>query len=142
MATRDNSKPVIYFLCVGNAMRSQMAEAFLRYHAGDRYEAISAGTHPYGSVMSDVVRVMADRGISMEGHTSDAIDAESVDRADLIIDMSGRAQQLIPGHHMHKFRFWRVEDPYGLGGQTLVATRDLIERMVVELVEELDGEGT
>jgi arsenate reductase (thioredoxin) len=36
----------VLFMCVSNSARSQMAEAFLRSYAGDRYEAYSAGVEP------------------------------------------------------------------------------------------------
>lgn len=36
-------KSSMLFLCTGNATRSQKAEAYLRYHTGDRFEVFSAG---------------------------------------------------------------------------------------------------
>lgn len=39
-------KPRVLFVCTHNAARSQMAEAFLRKHAGERFEASSAGFEP------------------------------------------------------------------------------------------------
>ena len=65
-------KPVILFLCTGNSARSQMAEAFLRKHAGNRYEVLSAGTEPKG-INPLTVRVMDEVGISLDGHRSKSL---------------------------------------------------------------------
>ena len=45
MTTTTKTRPLILVLCNANAARSQMA-ALLRHHAGDRYDAYSAGLHP------------------------------------------------------------------------------------------------
>ncbi len=44
------SKTRVLSLCTGNTARSQMAEAFLRELAGDRYEAYSAGLEAHGII--------------------------------------------------------------------------------------------
>jgi len=59
----------VLFLCTHNSARSQMAEGFLRAMADDRFEAGSAGTEKT-SVNPLAIRVMAERGIDLGGHTS------------------------------------------------------------------------
>ncbi len=59
----------VLFLCTRNTARSQMAEAFLRHYAGDRYHPYSAGLlpdaiHPYAR------RVMEEIGIDLSGQYS------------------------------------------------------------------------
>lgn len=67
------SKIKVLFLCTGNSARSQMAEAFLRHHAGDRYEAHSAGLDPKG-INPYTIRVMEEAGVSLEGQESKSVD--------------------------------------------------------------------
>jgi arsenate reductase (thioredoxin) len=63
------SRTRVLFLCTGNSARSQMAEAFLRKHAGDRFEAHSAGMEPKG-IHPLTIQVMQEAGLDMSGHTS------------------------------------------------------------------------
>jgi arsenate reductase len=57
----------VLFLCTGNSCRSQMAEAFLRKIDGDRFEALSAGAQPAGSVHPLAIQVMAEVGLDISG---------------------------------------------------------------------------
>jgi arsenate reductase (thioredoxin) len=63
------SKESVLFLCSENAARSQMAEAFLRKHGDDRYEALSAGMQSTG-VHPLAIRVMNEIGIDISGQRS------------------------------------------------------------------------
>lgn len=62
-------KPKVLFLCTGNSARSQMAEAYVRHYAGDRYEVYSAGLSPKG-INPYTERVMAEVGVPLDGQWS------------------------------------------------------------------------
>lgn len=65
-------KTRLLFLCTGNSARSQMAEAFLRKYAGDRFEVHSAGLEPKG-IHPYTIRVMEEVGIDLSGHRSKGV---------------------------------------------------------------------
>lgn len=67
------SKQKILFLCTGNSARSQMAEAFIRKYADDRFEAYSAGLEPKG-LNPLTVKVMEEVGIDLSGQTSKSVE--------------------------------------------------------------------
>lgn len=68
-ARQPGSKKRVLFLCTGNSARSQMAEAFLRQMAGDRFEAHSAGLSPR-PIHPMTRRVMQEVGIDISGQRS------------------------------------------------------------------------
>lgn len=63
----------VLFLCTGNSCRSQMAEAFLRHYAGDRFEAYSAGLVPV-EINPFTYRVMTEVGLDLTGQRSKSVD--------------------------------------------------------------------
>src|SRR5918999_965459 len=63
---RRMSKQKVLFLCTQNSARSQMAEAFLRELAGERFEVYSAGCNPIGEVHPYTVEVMHEIGIDIQ----------------------------------------------------------------------------
>ena len=67
------NKPAVLFLCTHNSARSQMAEALLRKHAGDRFNAFSAGTDPT-SVHPLTVKVLQEIGIEVAGQHSKGVE--------------------------------------------------------------------
>ena len=84
----------ILFLCTGNSCRSQMAEAWLRHLAGERFEALSAGSRPAGFVHPLAVRAMAEAGIDVSGQRSKSIDEflpPAGQPPDLVVSVCDRA---------------------------------------------------
>ena len=66
------SKTRVLFLCTGNSARSQMAEAFLRKYAGEKFEPHSAGLEPKG-MNPLTVQAMNEIGIDLSAQTSKGI---------------------------------------------------------------------
>jgi len=110
-------KEKVLFLCTGNSARSQMAEAFLRKYAGERFEVYSAGIRPMG-IVPHTIRVMEEVGISLEGQGSKHVD-EYIGKMDFdyLIIVCANAEKQCPvfpgaGKRIH----WDLEDPAGLVG--------------------------
>jgi arsenate reductase (thioredoxin) len=101
----------VLFVCMGNCVRSQMAEAIARHSASDIIEAESAGVSPLGFIDNTTQRVLRERGISFEGQFSKGLRTHTLKKPDLIVNMSG-----VPGASLFagkKFEDWRVQDPFG-----------------------------
>lgn len=62
----------VLFLCVHNSARSQMAEAFLKKHGGDRFIAESAGLEP-GKLNPYVIRAMSEKGVDMSRNETKSV---------------------------------------------------------------------
>ena len=101
----------VLFLCTHNSARSQMAEGFLRAMAGDRFEAGSAGTEKT-SVNPLAIRVMAERGIDLGGHTSKVyadVASEGWDYLITVCDDANERCPWVPGSV--KRLHWSFPDP-------------------------------
>ena len=89
----------ILFLCTGNSCRSQMAEGWLRHLAGDRCEALSAGSQPAGFVHPLAVQVMREAGIDISRQKSKSIAGflpPAGEPPDLVVSVCDRAARECP----------------------------------------------
>ena len=106
-------KTSVLFLCTGNACRSQMAEALLRHHGGDRFEALSAGSHPAGFITPLARDVMQHLGVSMEGQRSKSWNEFANRPIDLVItlcdDAAATPCPVWPGTPVRAH--WSLPDP-------------------------------
>src|SRR5260370_34610711 len=80
----------VLFLCIGNACRSQMAEAIAKHLAEDVIEASSAGLVPFGEIPATTLAVLAERGVSTLGQHSEALRPPDLASAALGVNMTGR----------------------------------------------------
>ncbi len=128
----------VLFVCIGNSCRSQMAEAFARHFAPDVIEPMSAGISPLGQIAETTRRVLAERGISMDGQASKGLVEIDWNRVERIINMTG-----IPGEspfgESRPVVDWEIDDPFGeeLGKYREIAEE--IEKKVRELAEARRG---
>lgn len=140
------NKPRVLFLCTGNTARSQMAEAFLRHYAGDRFEVHSAGFEP--SVIHPLVyQVMAEVGLDLAGQYSKNIaDYLSKMHFGYLITVCDRAEArcpVFPG--VGQRFFWPFEDPAAFQGtpEERVAkfreVRDQIAARIREWLQEIEA---
>jgi arsenate reductase len=125
----------VLFVCLHNAGRSQMSEALFAREAAGRHEARSAGTTPGERVHPEVVEAMAEVGVDLSARVPHKLTTEDAEWADLVVTMGcGDECPYVPGT---RYLDWDLEDPKGRPIEEVRATRDEIERRVVELIDEL-----
>lgn len=133
-----DGKPIVLFLCVHNAGRSQMALGFFNHYAGDRAVAWSGGSEPGEEVNPSAVAAMAERGIDIATEYPKPWTDEIVRAADVVVTMGcGDACPFFPGK---RYDDWELDDPAGKGVADVRPVRDEIERRVLALLEELEVE--
>ena len=128
VAAMAESLPRVLFVCVGNAGRSQMAQAFYERRGG---EARSAGSRPEAEVHPPVVEAMREIGLDLDGRRPKGIAREDVEWAELVVTMGcGDACPVLPGK---TYADWNLPDPAGAPLEDVRALRDRIERLVEEI---------
>ena len=82
----------VLFVCVENAGRSQIAEAFFRKYAPTKFNVISAGTTPSSQLNPTVVQVMKEVGIDIMKQSPKTLSNEMIENSSKTINMEiGRA---------------------------------------------------
>ncbi|MGA2768600.1 MAG: arsenate reductase ArsC [Candidatus Bathyarchaeia archaeon] len=128
----------ILFVCVENAGRSQMAEAFARLYGDGKIEASSAGTMPANEVNPMVVQVMREKGIDLLANKPKLITNQMVQEAETIIVMGCSAQGFCPAPLLNRVVDWGIDDPKGKSIERVMEMRDEIEKRVKRLINEAD----
>jgi arsenate reductase len=132
---RADERPVVLFVCVHNAGRSQMAAAFLEELAGDLVEVRSAGSLPADALNPVAVEAMAEVGIDIAGRAPRLLEESDARRADVVVTMGcGDACPVFPGK---RYLDWDLDDPAGRPLEEVRRIREDVRIRVELLVREL-----
>jgi len=132
---RGNGAPVVLFLCVHNAGRSQMALGWFNHLAAGRAVAWSGGSEPGDQINPAAVAAMAEVGIDIAQEYPKPWTEEIVRAADVVVTMGcGDTCPFYPGT---RYQDWELEDPHGQVVDVVRPIRDEIEQRVRKLLNEL-----
>jgi len=124
------------FVCVENAGRSQMAEAFARRKG---LQASSAGTQPAESVNPALVEAMSEKAFVFSMKKPKMLTVEMIDQADLVITMGCSIEKVCPRPMLDRMQKkvidWGLDDPKGKPLPEVRKIRNEIERRVEELAK-------
>jgi len=126
----------VLFVCVENAGRSQMAEAFANKYGKEEFIVSSGGNKPAEKVNPVVVEAMKEKGIDISLNKPKLLTYQMAQDADLIVTMSCNEQGICPGPFFKPTLDWKLEDPQGKPIEKVREIRDDIERRVQKLITE------
>ncbi len=127
--------PMVVFLCVQNAGRSQMAAGWARSLGGDSVEVYSGGSDPAAEINPKAVEAMTEVGIDISMEFPKRWTDEVLQAADVIVTMGcGDACPVYPGK---RYEDWELADPAGLDLEGVRRVRDEIRGRVRALLGEL-----
>jgi arsenate reductase (thioredoxin) len=133
--TSTDTRPMVVFLCVQNAGRSQMAAGWLQHLAGDEVEVFSGGSNPASEVNPAAIDAMTEIGIDISSAFPKPWTDEVVQAANVVVTMGcGDSCPIFPGT---RYMDWDVGDPAGLPLEQVRPIRDEIGERVRGIMAEL-----
>lgn len=133
--TRERSSRVL-FVCVENANRSQIAEAFARLHGAAGVEPFSAGSRPAREVSPRAVESMREVGVDLSGKKPTSLAEIPASEYDVVVSM-GCGDEGCPLVRGRRHEQWDIPDPKAMPLEEYRTVRDQIERKVKELLASL-----
>jgi arsenate reductase (thioredoxin) len=139
MAKSSRHVPLnVLFVCIGNSCRSQMAEALANQAGKGRIRAWSAGSFPLGEIIPQTHEVLREKGLTLRGHWSKGLKDVQVDKMDVVVGMGCEVHCPVPAGFTGRVIEWNIPDPYGHDLAFFRDVRDLIERQVKALLDDLN----
>lgn len=112
-----------------------MAEGFARTYGRGLVTPASAGLSPAMRVDSNAIRAMSDVGIDIEEQFPKPIEMMARMQFDLIVNISGYSLPVPVSAPVH---VWEVADPVGRSEDEFRKARDLIQKLTIQLIDELE----
>lgn len=134
---KQHRKMRVLFVCLGNACRSPMAEAFARHIASDVMIPSSAGTIALGTIAPFTTRVLEERGYNASFLQSKLLTRQAMKEADIVVNMTGIPNEPHFKHNDPRVLEWQILDPYNGPYRDYVHACDDIEVRITELAARL-----
>ena len=130
----------ILFVCVENAGRSQMAEAFFRKFTENRFNVISAGTTPSKELNPIVVQVMKEIGIDMNNQNPKMLSESMISNSFKTVNMGCMDKESCPALFVKDVIGWNIPDPKEKTIEQIREIRDQIKTEVLNLIAAMNDD--
>jgi arsenate reductase len=130
----------ILFVCVENAGRSQMAEAFFKKYAKNQFNVISAGTSPSSHLNPVVVSVMNELGIDLENQKPQLLSSSMIENSNKTVNMGCMDKESCPSLFVKDVDDWNIKDPKGKSIEDVRKIRDQIKNDVLNLLNSIESD--
>ena len=130
----------ILFVCVENAGRSQMAEAFFKKFAKNKFNVLSAGTSPSSNLNPIVVSVMEEIGIDLKNQHPQLLSSSMIENSNKTVNMGCMDKESCPSLFVKDIENWNIDDPKGKSIEDVRKIRDQIKNDVLNLINSLESD--
>ncbi len=130
----------VLFVCVENAGRSQMAEAFFRKFTENRFNVISAGTTPSKELNPIVVQVMKEIGIDMNNQNPKMLSESMISNSFKTVNMGCMDKESCPALFVKDVIDWNIPDPKEKTIEQIREIRDQIKTEVLNLIATMNDD--
>lgn len=119
---------------MGNAGRSQMAEAFAKKNG---FQASSAGTNPSDKISPIVTEAMKEKNIDISFNVPKMLTEEMIEKASIVVTMGCSVEKICPKPLLTKMQKklidWEIKDTKGKSIEKVRLIRNKIENKILEL---------
>ncbi|TDW28646.1 arsenate reductase ArsC [Cryobacterium psychrophilum] len=127
--------PIVLFVCIHNAGRSQMAAGYMTALSDGAVRVLSGGSEPGNQINPIAIQAMQEEGIDITGNVPQLLSTEQVQASDAVITMGcGDVCPIFPGK---RYEDWELTDPAGKNLDEVRPIRDDIKRRVQALLAEI-----